>query len=76
MHMGVFIKPLNPHESTESRSGDAADADGDGVGLPDLDSRTADTCGRATVKEWPSEHFAFELGAVLRLAIQYTEAAA
>ena len=70
MHPGVHFYLLNRHETTEFETGAAADAERDGVALPDLDLCTEDTCGYAQVKERSSEHNALELSACTRFEIQ------
>ena len=73
LHPRVHFYLLNRHETTEFETGAAADAERDGVALPDLDSRTADTVGYARIKERSSERKALELSACTQFAIQCAE---
>ena len=73
LHVGVYFYLLNPHETTEFCARARADAECDGVVLPDLDSGMADTCGHATVQERSSEHEALELSACTQSTIQSSE---
>ena len=73
LHPRVHFYLLNRHETTEFETGAAADAERDGVALPDLDLCTEDTCGYAQVKERSSEHNALELSACTRFEIQCAE---
>ena len=70
LHVGVYFYLLNPHETTEFCARARADAECDGVVLPDLDSGMADTCGHATVQERSSEPEALELSACTQPTIQ------
>ena len=65
--------PLNPHGTTEFETGASADAERDGVALPDLDRRIADSFGYAQVQERSSERNALELSACTQSTIQSTE---
>ena len=73
MHARVYFYPLNPHKTTEFHLRARADAECDGVALPDLDRRIADTFGYAPVKERSSERNALELSASPESTIQSTE---
>ena len=73
MHPGVHLKRLNPLKTTEFCAGARADAERDGVALPDLDRCIADTVGYAPVKERSSERNALELSACTQSTIQSTE---
>ena len=67
------VLPPLVHTSLATRHGDAADAERDGVALPDLDRCIADTVGYAPVKERSSERNALELSACTQSTIQSTE---